>query len=293
MLHQQIKQSIPPVVRRRLGSVYDYLQRLKRCSEIACNISGVSSEDKSTLRAALFASPVDMLRGLSSWRDLRVGKDAFVSVDGLGYFHIRGGSDDLGHLTPSLGRALRNVLAASLRPGDIAIDAGANIGSISVSMAKNVTDSGRVIAIEMMPDTASYLRRNLLANKLNWVEVIELALSDAVGKTVIAAVPDGFFGQASIVRLSDEKPVLRHQIATTTFDAITADIGKVALIKLDLEGAEPLALAGARETLRKTKCVVFESSEAGGGEAGQILREHGFLIEPVDGLNFCASRAHK
>ncbi len=125
------------------------------------------------------------------------------------------------------------------------LDAGANIGVITMMLARCVGPTGRVIAIEIVPDTAARLRRHIAMNGLENVEVIEKALSSESNLSVTATVPRGFFGQASIVREgvpSDAAPV---SVQTTTIDAIILDIPSIAILKMDLEGAEPQELLGA------------------------------------------------
>ena len=77
---------------------------------------------------------------------------------------------------------------------------------------------------------------------------------------------------------------------TTTLDQVASGLGDIALVKLDLEGAEPLALRGATQMLKRTRAMLFESWDGDGDETSRMLREAGFSIEPVDGRNFLAMR---
>src|SRR5262245_39737354 len=81
------------------------------------------------------------------------------------------------------------VMQKVLRPGDTAIDVGANIGALTVPMAKIVGPSGRVIAYEPGRESAALLHRNLAANELEEiVEVREMAASAAFGIERIATL---------------------------------------------------------------------------------------------------------
>ena len=51
------------------------------------------------------------------------------------------------------------VVQALLEPNDLAIDVGANVGALSLAMARSVAPHGRVLAIEPTPRTAKLLRR--------------------------------------------------------------------------------------------------------------------------------------
>ena len=65
-------------------------------------------------------------------------------------------------------RKMRALVSA----GDIVIDAGANIGAVSVFWRDKVGLSGSVTAVEMMPDTAKRLRHNLSLNGLALFELL-------------------------------------------------------------------------------------------------------------------------
>src|SRR5882672_828132 len=65
------------------------------------------------------------------------------------------------------------TMIRALRPGDTAIDVGANVGFFTVLMAKLVGPTGKVYAYEPGQDTLVGLRANIAANNLENVEVIE------------------------------------------------------------------------------------------------------------------------
>lgn len=75
-------------------------------------------------------------------------------------------------------RAERAFVASILRPGDYAIDLGANIGLYSLLFARLVGPSGRVTAIEAEPANAARLRQNLALNSYVHVNVVEQGASD-------------------------------------------------------------------------------------------------------------------
>ena len=224
--------------------------------------------------------------------DLRGGWAERIMVAPTGMFRIRGKSDDLHHVVPSVNGAVVRTIAEHAGPDDTEIDAGANIGAVTVAMARIVGSAGKVIAFEMMPETAAQLRTNLALNDLRQVEVIEQALSDRAGQTVTAEHAHGVFGQASITKEANAgKSVRRVDVLTTTLDAATMSTDWVAVMKMDLEGAEPLALAGAQRMLTKIGAIIFESWSSDGGEVGLLLKARGFSISPIDGRNFLAKRS--
>jgi FkbM family methyltransferase len=150
-----------------------------------------------------------------------------------------------------------------------------------------------VIAVEMMPETAARLRTHLRMNGLDWVEVVEQALSDRADEELVARAPRLLAGQASVVRESfGVADLVEHPVRTTTLDDVARGLARVDLMKIDIEGAEARALAGGRGTLARTRAVVFESwSGSGEGKAAEdYLAGLGFTLRRIDGNNVLAVR---
>ncbi len=98
------------------------------------------------------------MRGLASGYRICVSP-----AENLGYL--------LGTYEPHLQRAIRQYVAT----GDTVYDIGANIGYVSLSLAKRVGSGGRVVAFEPIPRNADLLRRNIEDNKLTNVQLLEVA----------------------------------------------------------------------------------------------------------------------
>ena len=277
----------PQLLVRILSGARNYFRRLSAWAEVIGCVRGATPVDNMRLWLSALVSPVSSLSQLSTWREPQLLFETDVVARDIGVFGIRAHSDDLGHLLPSGIGGLLRAMAARLKPGDTVLDAGANIGAVTIFLAKHVGPTGRVIAVEMMPDTARRLRRHIALNGLTNVEVVENALAARAGLSVTASVPEGFFGQASIASELQGKGRKVAQVQTTTIDHVTQSLPFVHLIKLDLEGAEEEALDGATQTLAKTNAIVFESWT---GERGlsEILVNKGFSVSPVDARNFLA-----
>lgn len=134
-----------------------------------------------------------------------------------------------------------------LRPGDVAVDIGANLGMISLTMGKCVGPTGTVTSFEPSPRTADYLQRSLLANPELNITLHRCAVSDRNGHAVLN-VPHGHSGMASIVRSdvllgeSVEVPMVRAS------DALEG-LQRIRMMKIDVEGYEPIVLDGMRDRL--------------------------------------------
>ncbi|HUS52536.1 MAG TPA: FkbM family methyltransferase [Thermohalobaculum sp.] len=219
-----------------------YFGRLRIWLSVVIEVRGGGPVEAAKLYASAVCASVTALRSLDRWKDPYLIFDTLIVVPGTGRFHCRRGTDDLFHILPSGQRPVREVLEATLKPGDVFIDAGANIGAFTLLGARLVGPEGRVIAVEMMPDTAALLRNHIAINGLGWVEVVEQALSDQSGVELIARVPRLLAGQASIVRdtfRTDD--LIEHRVRTTTLDDLAAGLDQIALMKIDVEGAEAKA----------------------------------------------------
>lgn len=146
-----------------------------------------------------------------------------------------------------------------LRPGQVFVDLGANLGFFSVLAARAVGDGGRVHAFEPTPGTAALLRRNVDDNGLAArVAVVAQAVADRVG-TVRFATFDGA-AQGNQIAVDDTGRSI--EVPLTSLDAYFEPMGwpRVDLIKMDIEGAELPALRGMRGVIERSPGVrlIFE-----------------------------------
>jgi FkbM family methyltransferase len=280
----------PTPVRRLLGYCSDYSLRVLRWLTILREIRGATARDQLRLLASAIASPITSLRKAGQWQDPVLLWDATVRAKGIGRFSLRRHTDDLWHALPGREPTVLHAIQSILKPGDIFVDAGANIGIYTALAGRLVGANGRVIAVEMMPETANILRSHIAMNHLGNATVIEYALADTKGKHVVACVPPGQYGQASIASGAVEDRV-KVDVETITLDAILADTHEVHLMKMDLEGAEELALSGAKNTLNRLQAVIFE--DWGNARLSDIFRANGFSVDRLDGNNSLAVRLSK
>ncbi len=174
--------------------------------------------------------------------------------------------------------------AAVLRPGDVAIDVGANVGWHALRFAGLVGARGRVVAFEPGPRPRALLERSVHLSALaGQVDVRGQALADAEGST--ALYEDGSAGLTSSILAHDwldrEHPI---SVDVTTLDAVLSGLvlPPVRLLKIDVEGAEELVLRGAMATLRDAPpafVIVELSSMRGARDVVGLLQRHGY--EPV------------
>ena len=165
-----------------------------------------------------------------------------------------------------------------LREGAVVIDCGAHIGLFSVLAGGLVGPQGRVIAVEPHPETSLLLERNLAAHGVASAHVVRAAVADRSG---VAELTLGTTGRAAYSSLlSVQGAAERVDVPTLTLDDLAAahEIGTVDLLKLDVEGMEIAALAGARQLLaeRRVQALLIEFTEenlARGGHSTASLRD--------------------
>lgn len=148
------------------------------------------------------------------------------------------------------------VIRASVRPGDCCIDVGANVGAMTFAMAQAAQPGGRVYAFEPGPPFFSRLTRNVSLNP-SYADTImceNLGVSDVVG-TLRWAEDSSDLGRGNGGVVSSGGV----DIPVTTLDAYAAEHikGRVAFIKVDVEGWELHVLRGARTLLREHRPVVL------------------------------------
>jgi len=294
-MKEWIRRQLPRPLWVLLRRCWTYFRRLGHWLRVLAEVGGDDPVEALKLYASALAGPVTALRGLDEWRYPHLLWNLRIRSGGNRFF-CRRGLDDLWHALPSAHVEVRRVLAERLEPGGTFVDAGANIGGLTVVGARFVGPAGKTIAIEMMPETARLLRRHLAQNGLDWVEVVDEALSDAPGQEVVATMPAGMTGQASIARDDDAGGELeRVRVRTTTLDIVTQDLPRIDVLKIDLEGAEGMAFAGGRETLARTQCVIFEDSNGSGtgAETRELVARAGFTLARLDDLNMIGVRSEE
>lgn len=154
------------------------------------------------------------------------------------------------HYEPSV----RHVIDATLHPGDTALDIGANMGLWSLRMAERVGPAGRVLAFEPGLRTLPQLRTNIRLSDQSQIEIHAVALGAAHGELTLHTPADS--GSASLGDPGGQTQ--DDQVPVRPLDAIWTAAGRpcVRLIKMDVEGAEPMVLAGATALFAAIRPVV-------------------------------------
>ncbi len=134
-----------------------------------------------------------------------------------------------------------DTILSDLRHEDVVIDGGANIGVFSI-LASRIAK--KVISVEPSRSNFVMLQHNITLNNAKNVIPINAALTDKEGLV-------GFEGNGEVGHISDSGTEIR----STTIDSLA--LNEVSVLKLDIEGAEPLALLKQR-SLGHIRTIVFE-----------------------------------
>jgi FkbM family methyltransferase len=165
---------------------------------------------------------------------------------------------------------LQQAITDWVEPGNVIYDLGANVGYVSLLLARATGPQGRVFAFEPLPANQERLRRNLALNPQLHVELVPLAASDKIGASPFTLHESDDMGRLHDVRAA-EAAGRQIEVQTTTVDAFAEKNPAPQLVKVDVEGAELLALGGMAGLLRGVRPIVF--IELHGYEAGRTCWE--------------------
>jgi len=134
------------------------------------------------------------------------------------------------------------LIASQIRPGDVVLDIGANIGYYTLILARLVGETGRVYAFEPDPTNFELLKKNVRANGYQNVVYIKKAVSDRSGPLSLYLCPDNK-GDHRIYDSRDDRASIT--VEAVTLDEHFADFqGQINFIKMDIQGAEGRAIKG-------------------------------------------------
>ncbi len=186
------------------------------------------------------------------------------------------------------------IFSLALKEGDVAVDVGAHWGYFTLLAAKYCGPSGKVLAFEPHPRNYALLTRSVAANQLTNVVPLQKAVSDRCGTGLLQEGSWSSFHSLcpmpSQWRRGPEGGGGPIRIETTTLDHLFHSSSvRPRLIKLDIEGAEPLALAGARSLITASPdlAIVLEFNPGYLGPAAardllETLASWGFRVSIID-----------
>jgi FkbM family methyltransferase len=205
------------------------------------------------------------------------GNRMYLNPDDLGF---RGVYTLAGRRAEDLGGEY-GYITRNLHAGQTAIDIGANIGLMTLLMANRVGPTGSVHAFEPGPVSFGLLQANVGFNRLSQVRVHNAAVAETTGPISLNVCVSGESdNRLSGLRSGDAEP--GPEFYTIESRAIRLDdliTGPVDYIKMDVQGAEYLALLGMRETIARSPNLHMTVE----------FTPHATLIPPSEYLKFIRS----
>ena len=158
------------------------------------------------------------------------------------------------------------------------------MGEDTYVFSKAVGQNGSVLAIEAHPSTFKALSLFLQLNEIKNIKAENIAASNTNGTLWLSSLPDDGWQCNSLICNKDSENKVK--VSTLQLDKLPDIMSKktIAFIKINIEGAEVLALEGARQTLEKTKhiCVCCHdflgSSTQTKNDVCSILVQAGFTL---------------
>lgn len=187
------------------------------------------------------------------------------------------------------------LLRGLIKPGDVFLDAGANIGIYSLVASRLVGGAGEVIAIEASAENYSWLKSNCDSSGAKNVRALHVGLSDKPEKLRMAC---SFYGNKSGNSFLKESPIGEWVDCLPLHDVLLKNgVRKIDGAKFDIEGFEFKVLqpffASAPEGLWP-RFLIFEHNAdlvaKSGGDVRALLQSAGYAVRLIADQNYLAER---
>lgn len=161
-----------------------------------------------------------------------------------------------------------------LQRGGVFYDVGANRGFFSLLASQIVGGNGHVYAFEPFPQNVAEIRRMAEANRLNNLTVLPNAVSDRRGTTELFVSNDAV--TPTLVARPGDRPM---PIETITLDEFAAANRWPTFVKMDIEGAEEMALGASKHLLADARPITWLiecHSDKLEAAVYQMFKDHGY-----------------
>lgn len=185
------------------------------------------------------------------------------------------------------------LFEASVAPGDVVVDIGANIGYYTLIAARKAGSDGAVFAFEPETGNHSLLLKNIAANGYQNVSVVKKGLAEKPGKLSLHRDSKNLAAATLSAHNAPTRASSAEEIELVTLDDYFREsplLTKIRLIKMDTQGAEGLIVRGGASVFSLPGLTVFmEFWPYGMRNMGtdpeahlSLLRSYGFSISLID-----------
>ena len=205
-------------------------------------------------RAGMLASSVLVPRSRRHIRQVR----------GPGFELLAFVNEDVGRviwLTGSFEPEETRYFQREIRPGDVCFDVGGNVGYMAMLFASAARD-GQVHVFEPIDVNAAMIQANATLNGFDNVSVNNVAVGAASGEVTFSVSNDSAYSSMRPTGRSAEARSIQVPMLSLDEYAAQHGIGRVDILKADVEGAEEMVLEGAQQLLsdhtRRPRIVLLE-----------------------------------
>jgi FkbM family methyltransferase len=223
---------------------------------------------------AFFARWYPLLSGCGTFANSQLLRRVAGEEGGLAWGRLHDGSAILVPIDDYIGRAIyfvgdldrkvTRVIKRIVSQGDVVLDVGANLGLVTMQLARLVGDRGRVHAFEPNPAMVDLLSQTVERNAARNVEIHTFALGPKADQLHLR-IPRDHAGRASFVRNQSFEWNETVVVPVRTLSSVVKDLnlGRVRLLKIDVEGFELEVFQGAEEWMSSNPpdFILFESNE--------------------------------
>ncbi len=176
---------------------------------------------------------------------------------------------------------------SQIKEGMTIVDLGANIGYYTLIAAQHTGAGGKVLAYEPEPENYALLVKNIKSNGLIHVTPIKTAISNSSGTQKLYLTEDNK-GTHSLVDNRQTGNSITVETDTLDNSLIIHNSPAIDVLKMDIEGAELLALEGMKKTItRSPNLIIFtEFYPKGIARFGRSPRE---FLDTLNQYNFSLS----
>lgn len=175
-------------------------------------------------------------------------------------------------------------IVSDLKEGMTFLDVGANVGYYTLLGARCVGTSGKVVALEPDSEVLANLRRNIEANSVGNVQLVQGAACGTCGKVRLGRASSSSYSSG----LYCQEAVDWIEVPAYSLDALVSqlNVGVVDLVKLDVEGAELETIEGMSNMLSVNRPKVIMElhghlDETETHPAVQKLKRAGYTVRSI------------
>ena len=193
------------------------------------------------------------------WRNCRAIIDGDVVTNVMGS-QMRFSMNDNGITQDLLYNSIRepyanNALLRLIKPGDVVIEIGANMGYYALQEAKAVGSKGKVYAIEPLSENMLRLKENMIRNQYKNIELFEMAIGDRNGVALLYRTKEN--NLCTLSEMANRDYYTTYPVSVQTLDTFIEGKRYPNLIRMDIEGYEYEALRGMIGILKEDRPLII------------------------------------